>query len=341
MYVSLRGRVVADFGFGEARPGVPLTPDSLTLWLSSGKPLTAVALAMLWDDGQLDLDDPVARHIPGFEREGKAAVTLRHLLTHTAGLRHVKIDIEAMSWDQIIEKAAASPLEAGWVPGKRAGYHMGVTWFLLAEVVRRLTGLPFGQFLQESIYGPLGMQDCHMGMSAATHARLENRMVAMYDTSAKGQGKRHVWDQLARASVCAPSGNGWGPIRALGYFYEMLLGRGERAGVRVMSAQAVEALTAPHRVGLMDETFKHGMDWGLGMMVNSLAQGRETQPYGFGPHASRRVFGHGGYQSSLAFGDPEHGLAVAFVTNGTCGEGRHGKRCRELVTLLYEDLSLI
>lgn len=317
-----------------------LTPESLTLWLSSGKPLTAVALAQAWEDGALDLDDPVAKHLPGFERAGKERVTLRHLLTHTAGLRHVKVDIVTMGWDEIVEKAAASPLEPGWVPGAKAGYHMGVTWMVLADVVQRVTGMPYGPHLQRTLFEPLGMRDCWMGMPADVYQAYGDQLVLMYDTSVKGGGALHPWAEYARVARCAPSGNAWGPVRALGFFYEMLLGRGERAGSRVLSAQAVEALTSPHRVGLFDETFKHVMDWGLGFIVNSLARDRDTQPYGFGRHAGRRVFGHGGYQSSLAFADPDAGLAVAFVTNGTPGEGRHGKRCRELVTALYEDLAL-
>src|SRR4051794_41079091 len=72
-YVSRGGMPVADFGIGLARPGVPMRPDTLMLWLSATKPVAAVAVAQLWERGLLDLDDPAARHIPAFAARGKGA----------------------------------------------------------------------------------------------------------------------------------------------------------------------------------------------------------------------------------------------------------------------------
>ena len=77
------------------------------LWLSSTKPTTAVALAQLWEQGLLDLDDPVARHIPEFAAQGKEGITLRHLLTHTAGLRMLDVGWPGDPWDEIIARICA------------------------------------------------------------------------------------------------------------------------------------------------------------------------------------------------------------------------------------------
>jgi hypothetical protein len=63
-------------------------------------------------------------------------------------------------------------------------------------------------------------------------------------------------------------------------------------------------------------------------------------PYGYGPHASRRAFGHGGNQSSMAFADPEHGLVVIAIYNGRPGEAAHAQRSRELAGVIYEELGL-
>lgn len=109
----------------------------------------------------------------------------------------------------------------------------------------------------------------------------------------------------------------------------------------MLSPQTVEAITSPHRVGLFDETFKHTMDWALGFIVNSARYGPDTVPYGFGPHASGRAFGHGGSQSSIAFADPEHSLAVAVICNGTPGEAKHQRRMRQVLAAVYEDLGLV
>ena len=94
------------------------------------------------------------------------------------------------------------------------------------------------------------------------------------------------------------------------------------------------------RVGMRDETFKHKLDWGLGFIINSNHYGARTTPYGYGRHASRRTFGHSGFQSSTGFADPEHGLVVAAVTNGTPGEPRHTERFSEITEAIYEDLQL-
>jgi CubicO group peptidase (beta-lactamase class C family) len=120
----------------------------------------------------------------------------------------------------------------------------------------------------------------------------------------------------------------------------MLLARGTLNGRRLLSPQTGEAFTTPHRIGMMDATFKHVMDWGLGFIVNSARYGAETVPYGYGHHASPRTFGHSGYRSSVAFGDPEHGLAVALAFNGTPGNERHELRVRSVLDAVYGDLEL-
>jgi CubicO group peptidase (beta-lactamase class C family) len=143
---------------------------------------------------------------------------------------------------------------------------------------------------------------------------------------------------------CNPGGNGWGPVSALGRFYEAL-----RDGESLLTPQTVEALTARHRVGMMDHTFRHVMDWGLGFIPNSAParraagdeEGAERLPYHYGRHASRRAWGHSGYRSSTAFCDPEHRLVVAVAFNGTPSEPAHRQRMTALCEAIYEDLGLV
>jgi CubicO group peptidase (beta-lactamase class C family) len=118
----------------------------------------------------------------------------------------------------------------------------------------------------------------------------------------------------------------------------MLLGKGQRGGVRILSPQTTEAIAARHRTGLFDHVFKHVMDWGLGVIVNSNLYGAESVPYGFGRHSSPRAFGHSGNQVSCAFADPEHGLAVAWGCNGQPGEPAHQQRARAINEAIYEDV---
>lgn len=339
-FVFLDGETVADFAVGEVRPGEPLSTDTLMLWLSSGKPVAAVAVAQLWERGRMNLDDPVMRHLPAFGQNGKEPVTIRHLLTHTGGFRPPEAVWRAAPWDEILQGIYDAPLEPGWVPGRDAGYHIASSWYVLGEIVHQLDGRPYADYVREEIFLPLHMWDSWVGMPPEERHAYGNRIGTVYDTSRRDLDPLPFWTSEEALAVSRPGGNAVGPIRELGRFYEALLNRGEWQGARILRPQTVEALTARHRVGVVDKTFRHVMDWGLGFIVNSNQYGIDTVPYGFGRHASPRAFGHGGQQSSVGFADPEHGLAVALAFNGLPGEPRHNRRIREVLTALYEDLSL-
>ncbi len=86
LYVLRAGELAGELALGLARPNVPMQTDSILLWMSSTKPLMSVAIGQLVDRGLARLDDPVANHVPEFAANGKTEITLRHLLTHTAGI---------------------------------------------------------------------------------------------------------------------------------------------------------------------------------------------------------------------------------------------------------------
>lgn len=345
VYVSLAGETVADLAVGEARAGRPIERGDLALWLSSTKPTAAVALARLWEAGELGLDDPVARFVPEFAAGGKEGVTLRHLLTHTSGIRMLDVGWPREGWDAVVARIARRKLEPRWDPGKKAGYHMASSWFVLGEVIRRLDGRPYDRFVREEVFLPLGMEDSWVGMPAERYRAYGERILPMYNTevAARGGGpSEHRWHHQDWVTHPSPGGNGRGPVRELGLFYESLLagGTSPRTGERILTPQTVEALTARHRVGLYDHTFRHVMDWGLGFIVNSAIYDQPTLPYAYGPHASRRTYGHSGYRSSTAFADPEHRLVVALATNGTPADEAHLRRMEGLCAAIYEDLGL-
>lgn len=347
LYVSLDGEVQADAALGEDRPGEPLTPDHLMLWLSATKPVTAVAIAQLWERGLLALDDPVARHIPEFARGGKEGVTLRHALTHTGGFRMLRVGWPETSWEGILGTICERRLEPRWEPGKKAGYHLTSSWFVLGEIIRRLDCRSVDRYLREEIFEPLGARDAWVGIPPERFRDYQDagRLGRVWNTEGwtpdKGIGRAgdgtppaHPWHQEARVVRPSPGGNGRGPMRDLGRFYEALL----TGGGPLIAPQTVEALTARHRTGLYDHTFQHVMDWGLGFIVDSNQYGADSVPYGYGPHSSRRTFGHSGYRSVVAFADPERRLVAAVAFNGTPGHGQNEARSRAVLGALYEDL---
>lgn len=336
VYVSLEGKVLADGAVGEARAGVPLTPEHLIIWFSMTKATVAVSVAKAWERGLVDLDAPIAHYVPEFGVNGKERITLRHCLTHTGGFRPgdsvqgAAKEPEA-NWHEIVAGICEVPLEEGWSPGNDAGYHLTCGMTMLAEVLRRTDGRFYSQYVREEVFEPLGMTDCWVGMPRGKVDEYGDLVGTMHHTAGATPLPLDRLDSLGSLTRCSPGGGGRGPMRQLARLYEMLDGRGEREGVRILSPQTVDAITARHRVGIFDRTFGIALDWGLGFGIDSSSHGR---------HSSRRVFGHGGAQSSIAYCDPEHGLVVALQTNGMPGTPRHYARLAALADAVYEDVGL-
>ena len=337
VFVEHDGVVVADFAVGEQRAGEPMTRESMVTWFSMTKPTVAVSVLQQWERGALAPDDPVAKHVPEFAAHGKDGITLRHLLTHTAGIRNADaVSSDAVGdawWDEIVAGICAAEPEAGWVPGRRAGYHLGCGMTMLAEVVRRVDGRRFEQYVRDEVFEPLGMHDCWVGMPAEQHAAYGARIGTMHSTSDASQGAvpLAMLDSVAALGRCVPGGGGRGPMHQYAQLYRALLRGGELDGVRILSPQTVDAMAARHRVGLFDETYHVPCDWGLGVQVDA---------FSMGGYASPRAFGHGGALSSFTFADPEHALVVAVQTNGMCGNDDHYLRLSHAMEAVYVDLGL-
>lgn len=336
VYVSLDRKVLGEGAIGEARAGVPMTPDNLVIWFSMTKATVAVSVAKLWERGLIDLDARVADYVPEFGVNGKEAITVRHLLTHTGGFRSgdgvVSTAKEPLAnWEEVVAGICNVAIEPGWVPGEHAGYHLLAGMTMLGEIIRRVDGRFYSQFVRDEVFEPLGMNDCWVGMPLEKVEQYGDLIGTMHHTAGEAPLPLDRLDSKGSLTRCSPGGGGRGPMRQLARMYEMLAGDGEREGVRILSPQAVAAITARHRVGLFDKTFGIVLDWGLGFGIDSSSHGR---------HSSRRVFGHGGAQSSIAYADPEHGLVVAMQTNGMPGTEKHYLRLAAISDAIYEDAGL-
>ena len=336
--------VVADAGFGEALPGVAMTPGTLTLWLSAGKPLVAVAVAQLVERHGVDLDDPVAEYLPEFAANGKGGITLRHVLTHTGGFRAARLRYPEQTWDEAVAAVCEARLEAGWTVGADAGYHPHTGWVVLGRVIEVVAEQPLSDYLRENLFKPLGMHDTWVGMPGDVYDGYHDagRIAVMMDTKAHPP-KPMEFDERAWVTGTRPGGNCYAPARDLARFYRMLLGGGELDGTRVLEPTTVDLFTARHREGAHDRTFRAVVDWGLGFILNSSrhdAVNAGPAPYGYGPHASDATFGHGGNQCAAAFADPAHGLAVVLGYTGMPGEPKHQERVNRTLAAVYEDLGL-
>ncbi len=120
LYVSMKGRVIANVAVGDALQGVKMTPDSVICWSSSGSPTIAVAIAKLWQQGELLLVTTLSRSSFRICGQRKGCITIRHCLTHTAGLRAATSAWARASYGEIIEQICRANLEPGWTIGKSA-----------------------------------------------------------------------------------------------------------------------------------------------------------------------------------------------------------------------------
>lgn len=366
VHVRRAGEVVADFAVGAASldPSSALRPDQKILWLSAGKPLTALAIGILSDRGQLRFQDPICEYIPDFAQHGKDAITIRHVLMQAHAYKPPRIDWPRLSRERIIEAICGAEMIRNGKPGEFAAYDPQTGWYLLSEIVARITGSPNHVFVKEELLAPLGCEDASIGMSADEWSaeRDAGQLVPLYDTTQSARERTNllkaapgdtaggtdavmprpwVGDDATRAEAHNPGGGSLGPARDLASIYQCLLNGGRAPdGTVILRESTVEEMTSRLRTGLKDHSFGQVVDWGLGFLVNSTRYGALANPYGYGKHASDATFGHGGMQSSAGFADPENQLCGAIIFNGLPGEPKHQKRIDTAMTALYEDLAL-
>lgn len=343
IYVSVDGVPLLNAGLGDATPGRPLTPDTLMPWRSAGKPLTALLLLKLLRHPESDLKLPLSHWLPAAADSDKAELTLFELLTHTAGFPTTDTGWPHASWDESVRTVLQTPCQ---LPRGTAAYHPQSSWFLLGEVIRSLVAPDnpqvnsFAEILRHRLLSPLGMLNSSCGIPHHQQPDIASRLPLLYE---RQQGRSEISPAAGPPWLVSPSagGNLRGPVSELGAFYEMLLLQGRsHCGQTFADSHIVRLMTTRHRTGMLDSTFRHIIDFGLGIICNSAMYGPDTVPYGFGRRCSAATFGHGGAQCSIGFCDPEKRLVVAWAANGFCGEAQHQRRNQTLNEAIFDDIGL-
>ena len=339
LFVARKGQPLLDVAVGEVEPGIPLYTNSVMLWLSSTKPLTAVAIAQLMEGGKLKLEDRVQDFIPEFAN-GKESATIKHILTHTGGFPMGAFPFLDYDWEETIQGICEAPAE--WEPGTAAGYHGLSGWSILGEIVRRVDGRPIVVYLDEEIFKPLGMKDSSLGITEARDAELGNRLSRI---SVKTDDELIVstnveqWNTPEVRYRAIPAGGGYGPAHDLGRFYLALWNGGELEGNRILKKETLELFTATHRSGIVDRTntMFYGIEvapaWGLGFMKGSDTE--EPVSLQYGRRCTSGAYGHGGALSSVGFVEPSRDLVIAVVTNGLPSNIDHTRRLRDISDTIH------
>ena len=174
------GRCVVDLTGGETRDGASYPHDALQLFYSVTKGVTTFCLMHLASQGKLELDALVTRYWPEFGQAGKAAITVRQLLSHQAGLSSLAEPVtmaELADWDHVTARLAAQ--QPYWQPGTAHGYHALTFGFLAGELVRRISGKSVGTYLQDVFAKPMGLE-----LFVGLPANLRDRVQLLFDAPA-------------------------------------------------------------------------------------------------------------------------------------------------------------
>jgi len=346
--VYLDGQPVVDLWGGLADPtiGTPWHEDTLVLVYSATKGVTAICANLLVERGLLDPDAAVATLWPEFAAHGKDAITVAQVMSHQAGLPYVEGDFtleESLSWTPMVEALAAqAPI---WQPGTKHGYHMRTYGWLVGELIRRADPQhrSVGAFWREEIGDGLDV-DFWIGLPESLESRVAKLVPPRRDLGEilrevgpdllltrvfSNPGGHFNYDQMWNSrrlhAAELPSSNGIGSARGLARLYASCIGPVD--GTRTLSATTVARATLERACG-KDEVLMTESCFGLGFML-----GRA-----FGAANPPDAFGHAGAGGSLAFADPDSGIAFGYVMSDLRFEPEGDPRSEELVRAVYRVL---
>ncbi len=317
-FVATKDRVIhlEATGLADVASNRPMAVDTMFWLASSTKPITATALLMLQDEGKLNVTDPVAKYIPAFADlktpSGKPAnLTIKHLLTHTSGLTDIKRPVYFAS------KNLAEVI-AGYFPAAPMLAEPGAQWKYnsfgldtVGRIVEIVSGQSYDAFLQERIFGPLGMKDTTFYPSDAQ----AQRMVTSYARD-RATGVLNPQPTLFGRPVRGqfppiPGGGLFSTASDLGRFGQMLLNRGQLDGKHYLSEAAYKMMTTVYTgelaTGYSAAQMNQVLGWGFGVFIVRAPHEGVTAGLSVG------TFGHPGACGTEMIIDPTRGAVYVLM----------------------------
>ncbi len=343
-------------GFRDAARTLTWERDTIVNVWSLGKAVSAVCVLQLVAAGKVELEDPVAKYWPEFAQAGKAALPVRQLLSHQAGLpaiaRPLAPGTNLMNWDTMAEALAKQA--PWWEPGTAFGYHTNTFGFLLGEIVRRVDGRSIGTYIREELAEEHGI-DFLVGFGPAEDARVADWVPYVADP---GEESQRPWlekdpARLSGIDLCRilayrnppahpdggvnsrlwraaeyPSTNPHSNARALARLFGGLACRGRLDGRELLAPEVIDRANSIESDG-EDVILGRPNRFGLGFQLTNPG----IRPLGPNP----RSFGHYGNGAVLGFADPDARLGFGFVCN-RAGKSWRDPRNIALIDAVYESL---
>ena len=311
--------------------------------MSVAKGISAIALAMAYDRGLIDLDAPVAKYWPEFAAAGKAAVTVRQAGSHLAGVPVADAAPEGSFYDYAIMKAAIAAQAPLWPPGEMQVYHSATIGHIFGAILEGATGQRISQFLRNEIAGPLGA-DYFIGLTPAQIARCAtmipsaNNLVSASKSAPPDSVEYRAFRPMPAdedfnsaqwRSAEIPAVNGHGTPRAVARIYGALANGGTLDGVTLGRAESFTAL-ATEQPGSSTPNDGAYLRMGIGFMMNS----PPIRPMGPNPAS----FGFSGAGGAQAFADPVSGIGYCYGCNAMHDGRDIGMRAASLMDATFASL---
>lgn len=305
----------------------PLRQDAIFLIASITKPIVATGALLLAERGLLALDDRVEQYIPAFGCEGKHAVTIRNLLTHTSGLPDMlasNIELRAANAPLSEFVAGACACRPDFPPGRGVQYQ-SMGFAVLGEIIHQVSGKSCTQFLHDEIFAPMEMNDTALGAPAewfeGASPKVE-RIAEVFLPEDSGQSPETSWNWNSRywRRLGAPWGGLLTTPSDLARFGRMMLSKGRFGDVQVLSRASVEAATRNQLEAMREVPAddRRTRPWGLGWRLNWAAHSAN-----FGDLLGPRTYGHWGATGTVMWIDPDlDACAILFTTKPQEPQGR-------------------
>jgi len=312
--VGVSGEVYDPICVGRRRlddPSARVERDTIFLVASITKPIVVAAVMKLVEDGAVELDAPATDYVPEFGSNGKEAVTVRHLMTHTSGLpdqipenrayREVKRPLS----DFVI---SICELPLAFDPGASISYQScGIA--VLGEMCERVSGLSLPDYLKQTFFDPLGLLDTALGVTRRSE-RESDVKIAGEGLAHGGTGTDFDWNSDYWRGFAAPWGGMLTTVDEMTRLLMLFQNGGRLDGVQILSSETVTLMLEDHSSRITGVSAKNAEQrWGLGWRLSG------SQATVFGSHVSEDTFGHGGATGTLAWVDPHTGTTCVIFTN--------------------------